>query len=166
MFHGSEQYWTEQLALSGQILLSFILGALIGLEREIHHSPAGIRTYAAVCVGSCLFGIISTHAHGAAYYDSVVDPTRVAAQIVSGVGFLGAGVIFRDNSSQTNGLTTAATIWSTAAIGLAVAFNNYLIGVLTTLILIFLLVLNHIPAWKRFKRRNRRKNQQKSPKLD
>lgn len=135
-----------------QVLLSFFLGLLIGVEREYHRSPAGIRTYAAVCLGSCVFGLISTHAQGAHFYQSIADPTRIAAQIVSGIGFLGAGVIFRDQS-KTRGLTTAATIWSTAAVGLAVAFHMYAVAVLATLLIIWLLVLNYFTWFKAFKHR-------------
>ena len=81
-----------------QILLACLCGFSIGFERQIHGASAGVRTYTLVCLGSCLFGIVSTHANGAAYYQSIADPTRIAAQIVSGVGFLGAGIIFKDNN--------------------------------------------------------------------
>ena len=137
-----------------QIFLAFILGLVIGIEREYHHSPAGIRTYAAVCLGSCVFGIISTHAYGGHFYTSVVDPTRIAAQIVSGIGFLGAGVIFRDDL-KTRGLTTAATIWATAAVGLAVAFELYLVSIVTTALILLLLTLNYFPWLKNFKQKMR-----------
>lgn len=145
--------WEMDLILFGKILLSFFLGVLVGLEREIHHSPAGVRTYAAVCLGSCVFGLISTHAEGAAYYQSVVDPTRIAAQVVSGIGFLCAGVIFREGT-RTNGLTTAATIWTVSAIGLAVSFGMNITAVLSTILIILLLLLNYVPFWRRFKERN------------
>lgn len=140
------------LMLFGKILYSFFLGLIIGFEREIHRSPAGLRTYAAVCLGSCVFGLISTHSEGAAYYQSVVDPTRVAAQVVSGIGFLCAGVIFREGR-KTSGLTTAATIWTAAAIGLAVAFEMYITATLSTFLIVLLLSLNHIKWWKEWKMR-------------
>jgi putative Mg2+ transporter-C (MgtC) family protein len=70
----------------GQVLLAFILGGAIGYEREYHDSPAGVRTYAAVCMGSCLFGIASIHPQGFSVYHSMYDPTRIAAQVASGVG--------------------------------------------------------------------------------
>ena len=139
-----------ELMLCLQVLLAFFLGFLIGLEREYHHSPAGLRTYAAVCLGACVFGLISTHAQGDAFYKSVADPTRIAAQIVSGIGFLGAGVIFKDNS-RTRGLTTAATIWATAAVGLGVAFKMYAVSALTTFLIIFLLMLAHFRWFRRLK---------------
>ena len=134
--------------MAGQALLACVLGGLIGFERESRAHPAGIRTYATVCIGSCLFGLVSTHAQGAAYYTSIVDPTRIAAQVASGVGFLGAGVIFRDGFN-TSGLTTAATIWATAAIGLATAFDLYVLAIFSTFIILFLLFLSHIPIWQR-----------------
>jgi len=144
-----------------QALIAFILGLVIGIEREYHHSPAGIRTYAAVCLGACVFGIISTHAYGAHYYTSVADPTRIAAQIVSGIGFLGAGVIFRDDL-KTRGLTTAATIWSTAAVGLAVAFELYILAIFSTALILILLSLNYFPWLRNFKQKIR-DNDQKAP---
>jgi putative Mg2+ transporter-C (MgtC) family protein len=145
-------HWQTSLLLFAQVLLAFFLGFLVGMEREYHSSPAGIRTYAAVCMGSCVFALVSTHAQGAAYYKSIVDPTRIAAQIVSGVGFLGAGVIFKDGPKM-NGLTTAATIWAVAAIGLAVAFEMYLVAILSTILILILLSLNHLSFWHRLKRK-------------
>jgi len=141
-----------QLLLIIQTTVAFILGAIIGLERDFHGSPAGVRTYAAVCLGSCVFGLISTHAQGAYSYQSVVDPTRIAAQIVSGIGFLGAGVIFR-HGVTTIGLTTAATIWAAAAIGLCVAFQLYWVSVFATFLIVCVLALNEFPMWLTFKRK-------------
>jgi len=107
----------NEFVLVGRIVGSFVLGGLIGFERECHKSPAGVRTYAAIAMGACLFGLLSTHAAGPSIYHSVADPTRIAAQVVSGIGFIGGGVIFK-TGTITRGLTTAATIWVTAAIGL------------------------------------------------
>lgn len=131
-----------------QILLACLCGFLIGFERQIHGASAGVRTYTLVCLGSCLFGIVSTHANGAAYYQSIADPTRIAAQIVSGVGFLGAGIIFKDNN-KVHGLTTAANIWVCASIGLAIAFEMVLIPLATTGLVIFILSLNRFKWFKR-----------------
>jgi len=144
--------FAHNIGLIAHVLLAFALGLIIGVEREFHHSPAGIRTYAAVCLGACVFGIISTHAQGAAYYQSVADPTRIAAQVVTGIGFLGAGVIFR-SGSKTSGLTTAATIWATAAIGLAIAFQLIMIALLSTVLILFLLSINYLPPIRRWKMR-------------
>jgi putative Mg2+ transporter-C (MgtC) family protein len=144
-----------------QVFLSFFYGALIGLERDYHFSPAGMRTYSIVCLGACVFGLISTHAQGGAFYKSVVDPTRIAAQIVSGIGFLGAGVIFRDGLSA-KGLTTAATIWASASIGLAIAFRLYAMATFSTLLIIFLSALNEMSFWKMLKQKFRRHKSRKS----
>ena len=135
-----------------QILLATICGLAIGFERQIHGSQAGLRTYSLVCLGSCLFGIVSTHAAGAAYYQSVADPTRIAAQIVSGIGFLGAGIIFKDRS-RVHGLTTAANIWVTASIGLAIAFEMFIIPLITKILVILILSCNR---WKIFTYLNKR----------
>jgi len=135
----------------GKILLTFFLGLLVGLERTVHNSPAGVRIYAAISLGGCLFGVLSTHVVGPSFYNSVVDPSRIAAGIVSGIGFIGAGVIFKSGDS-THGLTTTdATIWVTAAIGLSIAFGQYSAGIISTFLRIFLLVLNHVPLWIKFK---------------
>ena len=152
----------NEVILVKQIFISFILGGLIGLEREYHGNSAGIRTYAAIAVGACLFGILSTHVattvffkniiHDAKEYKSVVDPSRIAAQIVSGIGFIGGGVIFK-SGKFTRGLTTAATIWVTAAIGLSVAFELLLVPIATTLLVIFILWLNHFKFWINLKKR-------------
>ncbi|HJO91999.1 MAG TPA: MgtC/SapB family protein [Victivallales bacterium] len=143
----------SELILVRQIIGAFALGALIGFEREYHKSSAGLRTYAAIALGACLFGILSTHSSGPSIYHSVADPTRIAAQIVSGIGFIGGGVIFK-SSTFTRGLTTAATIWVTAAIGLSVAFNMILVPITATILTIFLLSLNHFKFWKQLKKRH------------
>jgi len=144
------------ILLLAQILVAFILGAIIGLERDIHGSPAGVRTYAAVCLGACVFGVISTHAQGVHFHHSVVDPTRIAAQIVTGIGFLGAGVIFRSGVT-TVGLTTAATIWAAAAVGLGVAFGMYMVSVFATFLIVVILSLNELPIWINFKKKVQRR---------
>jgi putative Mg2+ transporter-C (MgtC) family protein len=130
-----------------QVCLAFLLGGIIGYEREYHDSPAGVRTYAAVCMGACLFGVASTHPHGFNIYYSSYDPTRIAAQVASGVGFLGAGVIFKEGLN-TVGLTTAATIWASAAIGIVTAFEMYTIAILTTALMVILLAMPSIPGLK------------------
>lgn len=140
----------EQLHLIIHILLSFVLGGLIGLERELRGRPAGIRTYALVCLGACMFGLVSTHAQGAAFYKSIADPTRIAAQIVTGVGFIGGGIIFKD-SNRTRGITTAATIWTTAAIGITVAFELFILATMATVMTIAILFLNHNKRYLKWK---------------
>jgi putative Mg2+ transporter-C (MgtC) family protein len=115
-----------QLDLSLRLLLAAILGALIGAEREIHDHPAGIRTHMLVALGSGLFTVLSIHGFGQGP-GVPIDPTRIAAQIVSGIGFLGAGAILKDGI-VIRGLTTAASLWATAAVGMAAGAGEYVIG--------------------------------------
>lgn len=136
--------WKTEAIMAGQAILAAFLGGLIGWEREQHGREAGIRTYAAVCLGACVFALVSSHVPG------LGDKTRIAAQVVSGVGFLGAGVIMRDQGRVT-GLTTAGTLWATAAVGLAIAFNMLVLGILTALIIFGLLALHHCPGWMKLK---------------
>jgi putative Mg2+ transporter-C (MgtC) family protein len=133
--------WTLELSMAGRLIFAGLLGAFVGVEREFHNNSAGIRTYAAISMGACAFGLISMHI-------PAPDPTRIAAQIVSGIGFIGAGIIFK-SENRVNGLTTAATIWATAAIGLAAAFKMFLLPILTALMLFGLLALHHLPILKR-----------------
>ncbi len=122
-----------------RLLMAAALGSLIGFERERLLWAAGIRTHMLVCVGACLFMIVSTYGFGAALGPNVVlDPSRVAAQVVSGIGFLGAGAILA-RGEIVKGLTTAASIWTVAAIGLAVGGGLYFAaGVSTAVILVIL----------------------------
>jgi putative Mg2+ transporter-C (MgtC) family protein len=103
-----------------------VLGAMIGAEREIHGHPAGIRTHMLVALGSGLFTVLSIHGFGQGP-GVPIDPTRIAAQIVSGIGFLGAGAILKDGI-VIRGLTTAASLWATAAVGMAAGAGEYVIG--------------------------------------
>ncbi|HJU35977.1 MAG TPA: MgtC/SapB family protein [Gaiellaceae bacterium] len=105
--------WPEVLL---RLFVAAALGGAIGLERELRERQAGLRTHLVVSVGSALFTLVS--AYGFASFDGKVDPTRIAAQIVSGIGFLGAGAIIRQGLS-VRGLTTAASLWLVAAIGMA-----------------------------------------------
>jgi putative Mg2+ transporter-C (MgtC) family protein len=132
--------------LALRLLLAAGLGASIGLEREYRRKPAGLRTNILIAVGSALFTVMSTQlAHGAG------TPDRVAAQIVTGVGFLGGGAILRSRMS-VHGMTTAATIWVNAAIGMAAGAGEPVIASVATLItLIVLVVLPPIEAY--FERR-------------
>ncbi|MGH8103731.1 MAG: MgtC/SapB family protein [bacterium] len=128
----------------GRALLAGVLGALVGWEREAHGREAGVRTYAAVTMGSCIFGLVSAHVAGA-------DPTRISAQVVTGIGFLCAGVIVREQGRIT-GLTTAATIWAMSAVGLAIAYDLYILGVVTALIMYGLLSVHHLISPTRTKK--------------
>jgi len=128
-----------------RLLVALVLGAIVGLERERQERAAGLRTVTMVSLGSCLFTIVG------AYGFSATDPSRVAAQIVTGIGFLGAGTIFL-RKDLVRGLTTAATIWAVAAIGMAAGTAQYFeAGFTTLLILAVLMVLK--PIEKRFFKR-------------
>ncbi len=144
--------WEIEASMALRALVAALLGAFIGWEREQHGREAGIRTYAAVSLGACVFGLVSAHVTGAS------DPTRIAAGVVTGVGFLGAGVILHEQG-QVAGLTTAATIWATASVGLAIAYGMYLLGVLTALIIFGLLSLHHLPHWHKIKGKANRQPQ-------
>lgn len=126
-----------------RVIFACFLGALIGWERERHRNiiSAGIRTYGAIALGACSFGIVSLTILNA-------DPSRVAAQVVSGIGFLGGGIIFRQGDYVT-GLTTAATLWATASVGLAVAVGMYLTSLLIALLILLLLYLPRLTWWKK-----------------
>src|SRR5882724_4472799 len=108
-----------------QIVVAAALGAVIGLEREMSAQPAGLRTHMLVSLGSALFTLVGANALH-------TDPTRIAAQVVTGVGFLGGGAILREGVT-VRGLTTAASLWMTAAIGLSVGLRQWTAAVLTTL---------------------------------
>jgi putative Mg2+ transporter-C (MgtC) family protein len=116
-----------------RLLVAAVLGAAVGLEREFHDHPAGTRTHLLVAVGSALFTVLSVH--GFADQGANVDPTRIAAQIVTGIGFLGAGAIIHYGTS-VKGLTTAASLWATAAIGLASGVGLYVLAVVTTVLVV------------------------------
>ena len=122
-----------------RLLVAGILGGLIGFEREMHHQPAGLRTHIILVLGAALAMCISINLsmqfHTTA---SNGDPERLAAQVISGIGFLGAGAIFRFGAG-VKGLTTASSLWTAAIIGLAVGAGYFLIGVITTAIVLFAL---------------------------
>lgn len=117
------------IQMAGRLCLAALLGGLVGLEREMNAQPAGLRTHMIVALGSCLIMIVSIHMMDIGPTKS--DPGRLAAQVVAGVGFLGAGAIMRSGLS-VRGLTTAACLWTVAAIGLAVGSGYWLAAVITT----------------------------------
>lgn len=120
-----------------KILLAAMLGGIIGLERELSHKEAGLRTNILIAVGSALITVLSFRIAAKA---AGSDPARLAAQIVSGIGFLGAGAIIQARFA-VHGLTTAATIWTVAAIGIAVGSGFYLLAFLVTLLVVFVLTV-------------------------
>ncbi len=121
-----------------RLFLSTILGGLLGWERETKRQQAGLRTHIIICVGACLLMLLSVYIPQTFTQYRNVDPGRIAAQVVSGIGFLGAGAIFR-LGANTHGLTTAATIWVVAAVGLTVGAGMYEAATITTLIILFVL---------------------------
>ena len=118
------------------LCVALSLGAIIGIERELSDKAAGLRTNILICVGSCLFMVVSKNFTGVVD----ADPTRIAAQIVTGIGFIGAGAIMHEGEHVT-GLTTAATIWVVAAIGMAVGVRDYSIGAFATVLTLLVQVL-------------------------
>ncbi len=122
---------------AAQVLCAFIIGAIIGLEREFRSKPAGFRTMILICVGSCLYTILSKDA-------AFGSTDRIASNIVTGIGFIGAGVIFKEGIT-VNGLTTAALIWITAALGMAIGYHNYPLTILVSaMVVIVLFVLEPV----------------------
>ena len=130
---------SDETVMLLRLLLACGLGMAIGIEREIAGKPAGFRTHALVCLGAALFALVSVYA-----FETGADRARIAAQVVTGVGFLGAGAIFLQKEGVVAGLTTAATIWTVAAIGLAAATGLYWVAVATTVITLILLQSDRI----------------------
>lgn len=120
---------------SACMFLAAILGGLIGLEREVMGKPAGMRTNMLICVGAALFTYLSIYM--AAPWEHA-DPTRIAAQVVTGIGFLGAGTIIRARGS-IHGMTTAASIWAVAAVGMAVGAGYFQESLVVTLVIMIVL---------------------------
>ena len=138
---GLDQLGWLRLDLLGRLLLATVLGGAVGFEREYSGKPAGLRTNILICVGAALITEISIALPGLGVTELVrPDPARLAAQIVSGIGFLGAGTIIQARGSVT-GLTTAATLWVVAAIGIAVGARAYVEAVGVVVLVLFTLVL-------------------------
>lgn len=119
------------------LLLAVAFGAIVGIERELTHKPAGLRTHMLVCLGSCLFTVVSI--------GFSTDPARIAAGIVAGIGFIGAGTIWAEKD-KVRGITTAASLWATAAIGLAVGIGDFPLAGLVTLLVVIILVSKYVLA--------------------
>jgi putative Mg2+ transporter-C (MgtC) family protein len=154
--------WAVPLDVLGRVVVAGLLGAIIGVEREIDDHPAGMRTVATVAIGAAIFGAVSTRGFDefVAQRSSTnvqVDVTRVASQVVVGIGFLGAGLIFRRGGTVQN-LTTAATLWAIAAVGLMAGVGNVGLATATTALLVVVLVVAPLPKrWllRRYGRRRR-----------
>ena len=141
------------LEMAGRLALAAVLGGLIGLEREFHSQPAGLRTHMVVALGACLMMLVSMYMQE---LDPRADPGRIAAQVVTGIGFLGAGAIMRFGMS-VKGLTTAACLWTAAGIGLAVGAGYWkAASVATVLTFIAIFVFDkfekHFLAGKAYRR--------------
>ncbi|MCX7769678.1 MAG: MgtC/SapB family protein [Proteobacteria bacterium] len=134
----------DNIELILRLVIAATFGGLIGLERQIQGQSAGFRTQLLVCLGACLFTIISLKVY--LTFGQSADPGRISAQIVVGIGFLGAGAILRQGEF-IRGLTTAATLWTVSAIGMAIGFGEYLIAsVGTILVLANLIILKHLES--------------------
>lgn len=138
---------TDQFVAAFQLLLAALLGGLIGLDRERREHDAGLRTHILVCTGACLFTVLSEMAFAPG------DPGRVASQILPGIGFLGAGTILKYGRT-IHGLTTATSIWITAAVGMGVGAGAWFLSICGTLLVWFVLSILH-----RFERRAHAKKQ-------
>lgn len=133
-----------------RLLLSAVLGGVIGYERQYKHKSAGLRTNILVCVGSCLIMLLSQRIYSGVEGRTNADPARLAAQVVSGIGFLGAGAIIKEGVNII-GLTTAACIWVVAGVGLAVGNGYYLEAFVTAGIVFAVLVtLSHLDSWIKY----------------
>jgi putative Mg2+ transporter-C (MgtC) family protein len=147
-----ELHWAEVLV---RVVLAGVLGGAIGAEREIREREAGLRTHLLVAVGAALFTIVSAYGwrdfHFSTRSGITYDPTRIAAQIVTGIGFLGAGAIIRQGLS-IRGLTTAASLWVVAAIGIAAGAGYYSAAVITTVLVLVSLWPLRIVAHRLFER--------------
>ncbi|MPR32323.1 MgtC/SapB family protein [Salmonirosea aquatica] len=140
------EFYSEEII---KLLISFAAGAVIGFEREYRSKPAGLRTLILISLGSTLFTIISIRIGG--------DPSRIAANVVTGIGFLGGGIIFRE-ADRIVGTTTAATIWVTAALGVCVGSGHYDLTVVCFFLLLFSLVVMNFVEKKFINFKNQARN--------
>ena len=120
----------NELSVTIRLLLALLMGGLIGMERGRHGRAAGMRTHVLVCIGACMTALVGL------FMSDGSDATRIAAQVISGIGFLGAGTIMIRNQSVITGLTTAAGVWCTATIGIALGYGFYLAAIIATVITI------------------------------
>ncbi len=132
----------DYLEILTKIGLIILLSGIIGLDRELRHKPAGAKTHILVGIGSTIFMLVSIYIYMQYMGTTQVDPGRIAAQVVTGIGFLGAGTIIQSGGSVL-GLTTAASLWSVAGIGLAVGCGMYQLAVIVTVAILFVLFVTN-----------------------
>lgn len=130
----------HELEFLARIAVCLLCGTTIGIERELRNKPAGISTNCFVIAGACLFTFISHQA-------DPNSPARIAAQIVSGVGFLGAGMILKSTGDKISNLTTAASVWFAAAIGMSIGMGWYVVAVTATVYAILVPRIPHVKTW-------------------
>jgi putative Mg2+ transporter-C (MgtC) family protein len=130
-----------EIEITLKVLAAAVLGLMIGVERKGGPQGAGMRTFSLICMGSALFTVMSVWGFPG---NDKVDPSRIAAQIITGMGFIGAGVIWRQREEAVHGITTAAAIWVSAAVGIAVALGFWLISIVTTLVTMLILARGHV----------------------
>ncbi|MDC2826001.1 MgtC/SapB family protein [Rodentibacter pneumotropicus] len=153
---------THQLTILGKMFLALFLGSIIGLERELKHKPVGIKTCAIIAITTCVLTMVSIQAaeHYAQVSENIrTDPMRLAAQVISGIGFLGAGVILHKKNDAISGLTTAAIIWAAAAIGIATGAGFIFDALIATAMI--LIAIRFSPMIQRLIRNRGRKKKTK-----
>lgn len=126
-----------ELIIAGKLLLAMVLGCLVGLDREREQRNIGVRTFGGISLAACLFVAIAAH-----LTEDKSAIARMLSAIATGLGFIGAGLIFKDSESSPKGLTTAAGLWATAAVGAAVALNMFLLACIAALLIFILLGIN------------------------
>lgn len=136
----------DDFAIIFRLVIAVLLGGVIGFERQHRKKSAGLRTHILVCLGSCLITILSVNMYASVQGQTNADPARLAAQVVSGIGFLGAGAILKEGFT-IRGLTTAASLWVVASVGIAVGFGSMTGAVVTTALVV--LVLEILPRIER-----------------
>jgi len=124
-----------------QLFLAAFLGALIGFEREYKKKEAGLRTFSLVALGTCFFTVTAVYFSSSAQFDALIqiDPTRVIQAVAIGIGFLGSGLIIQ-RKAQIEGLTTAAALWATAAIGIGIGLGLYMLSIVGVVLVVIILV--------------------------
>ena len=142
--------WKTELVYIARLIFAFLLGAIIGWERELAGKEAGIRTFGCIAMGSAAFSILSP-------LMGFADNSRIAAQIVLGIGFLGSG-LFARSTADSGGLTTAASLWVSAAVGMAVGFSIYLVAIGLSIITAFSLHLAHSKYWWKLSKKTKRRS--------